>query len=99
MPTYEYKCDSCEIEFERFQRMSDDPIKVCPECGGKVQRLISIGGGFVFKGPGFYATDYGSGSSGRGVSDKPPAKDVKDGASGGKDGKASTGGDGSNGGS
>jgi len=99
MPTYEYKCNSCDIEFERFQRINDDPIKVCPECGGEVQRLISTGGGLVFKGPGFYATDYGSGSSGRRRSEGSPAKDGKGGASNGKDGSKSTDKDGSNAGS
>jgi putative FmdB family regulatory protein len=63
MPTYEYECDGCGISFERFQRISDDPIRTCPECGGSVRRLISAGGGLVFKGPGFYATDYGSSGS------------------------------------
>jgi putative FmdB family regulatory protein len=63
MPTYEYECEACGISFERLQRISDDPIRECPECGGKVRRLISSGGGLVFKGPGFYATDYGSGGS------------------------------------
>jgi putative FmdB family regulatory protein len=59
MPTYEYQCTDCGHEFERFQKMSDEPVKVCPECGEpKVQRRISTGGGVVFKGPGFYATDY-----------------------------------------
>jgi putative FmdB family regulatory protein len=99
MPTYEYKCESCDIEFERFQRINDDPIKECPECGGEVRRLISTGGGLVFKGPGFYATDYGSGSSPRSGSDRPPAKDDKGGASNGKSGSESKGKDGSNAGS
>ncbi len=99
MPTYEYKCNSCDIEFERFQRINDDPVKVCPECGGEVRRLISTGGGLVFKGPGFYATDYGSGSSGRSGSDRPPAKDDKAGASNGKGGSESAGKDGSDAGS
>ncbi|MEE9206791.1 MAG: zinc ribbon domain-containing protein [Gemmatimonadota bacterium] len=59
MPTYEYECDQCDHAFEAFQRISDEPIRVCPECGKrKVRRLISSGGGIVFKGPGFYATDY-----------------------------------------
>ena len=59
MPTYEYVCKGCGHEFERFQKMSDDPVSVCPECDqAKVVRLISSGGGIVFKGPGFYATDY-----------------------------------------
>ena len=103
MTTYEYKCKSCEIEFERFQRISDDPITECPECGGEVQRLISTGGGLVFKGPGFYATDYGSGSSGRSGSDRQAAKgaanDSSKEASGGKGGSTSAGKDGSDAGS
>lgn len=61
MPTYEYECEACGHAFERFQSMSDEPIRTCPECGGAVRRLISAGGGLVFKGPGFYATDYRSG--------------------------------------
>ena len=99
MPTYEYKCNSCDIEFERFQRISDDPITECLECGGEVQRLISTGGGLVFKGPGFYATDYGSGSSGRSGSDRQAAKDSAKEASGGKGGSTSAGKDGSDAGS
>ena len=99
MPTYEYKCDSCGIEFERFQRINDDPIKLCPECGGEVRRLISSGGGLVFKGPGFYATDYGSGSSRGGGSDKPPSKASEGGDSGGETGKPAAGKDGSDAGS
>jgi putative FmdB family regulatory protein len=69
MPTYEYECDSCGITFERLQRISDAPIRQCPECGGEVRRLISTGGGLVFKGPGFYATDYASGRGGSSGSD------------------------------
>jgi putative FmdB family regulatory protein len=99
MPTYEYKCKSCSIEFERFQRINDDPIKVCPECSGEVQRLISTGGGLVFKGPGFYATDYGSGNSKRGESDNSAARDSAKDASGGKDAGSSTGKGGSDAGS
>jgi len=64
MPTYEYKCRDCGHAFERFQGINEDPISRCPECEGKVRRLISSGGGLVFKGPGFYATDYRSGGSG-----------------------------------
>lgn len=90
MPTYEYKCGSCEIEFERFQRISDDPIKKCPECGGEVQRLISTGGGLVFKGPGFYATDYGSGSSGGAGSERKTDKGDSGDSPGGKAGGSST---------
>lgn len=59
MPTYEYRCRGCRHAFERFQRMSDEPVRVCPACGERrVERLISAGAGIVFKGPGFYATDY-----------------------------------------
>lgn len=58
MPTYEYRCSNCGHCFERFQRMSDAPLSACPECGGAVERLISAGGGILFKGSGFYATDY-----------------------------------------
>ena len=59
MPTYEYKCDACGYEFERFQSIMAAPIKRCPECGkSKVRRLISTGAGLIFKGSGFYITDY-----------------------------------------
>ena len=58
MPTYEYKCKECNIQFERFQNMSDEPISECPECQGSVERLLSGGGGIIFKGTGFYQTDY-----------------------------------------
>ncbi len=63
MPTYEYECLKCGHKFEEFQKMSDEPVKICPECSGKVRRLISTGGGIIFKGPGFYATDYGKNNS------------------------------------
>jgi len=59
MPLYEYKCDACGHEFERFQSITAAPIKRCPECGkAKVRRLISTGAGLIFKGSGFYITDY-----------------------------------------
>ncbi len=58
MPTYDYKCDNCGFAFEEFQSMNDDLITKCPKCGGKVQRLISSGAGLIFKGSGFYLTDY-----------------------------------------
>jgi putative FmdB family regulatory protein len=59
MPTYEYKCDACGNEFEKFQPMSAEPIKKCPSCGkNKARRLISAGAGLIFKGSGFYITDY-----------------------------------------
>jgi putative FmdB family regulatory protein len=58
MPTYEYECESCHHHFEEFQNMKDKPIEKCPKCGKKVKRLISAGAGFIFKGSGFYITDY-----------------------------------------
>ena len=58
MPTYEYECLECGVEFEAFQKMSDAALKECPQCKGKVKKLISSGAGLIFKGSGFYATDY-----------------------------------------
>lgn len=60
MPTYEYECRKCKRTYERFQPMSASTIDKCPECGGKANRLISAGGGLLFKGSGFYITDYRS---------------------------------------
>jgi len=59
MPTYEYFCKNCQYEFEAFQSMSADPIKICPKCEqASVIRKISGGSGLIFKGSGFYITDY-----------------------------------------
>ena len=58
MPTYDYKCKSCGNIFEVFQSMTADKIKVCPKCGGAVKRLIGAGSTPIFKGTGFYQTDY-----------------------------------------
>jgi putative FmdB family regulatory protein len=59
MPTYEYRCKSCGYEFEEFQSMSSDPLTMCPKCAkSSLKRLISSGAGLVFKGSGFYLTDY-----------------------------------------
>lgn len=61
MPTYEYICEACKHQFEKLQSISAAPIKVCPKCGKKkVVRKISPGAGFIFKGGGFYETDYRS---------------------------------------
>lgn len=61
MPTYDYVCDDCGHEFEQFQMMSAKPLKDCPECGEKsLRRLIGAGAGLLFKGSGFYETDYRS---------------------------------------
>ncbi len=58
MPTYEYKCNDCGHRFETFQSMTAEPVKICPVCGGEVKRLIGPGSGPIFKGNGFYQTDY-----------------------------------------
>jgi len=60
MPTYEYACQKCGYEFEKFQSIKDEPVKRCPKCKGKVVKKISIGAGLLFKGSGFYITDYRS---------------------------------------
>ena len=59
MPTYSYVCDTCGHHFDRFQSVSDDPVDICPNCGAqRVRRLIRGGTGLIFKGTGFYITDY-----------------------------------------
>lgn len=58
MPTYEYECEKCGGTFERFQPITAKPLKKCPVCGGKVKRKIGAGAGIIFKGSGFYETDY-----------------------------------------
>ncbi len=58
MPTYEYECARCQHTFEEFQKITDKPLTKCPKCGGKLRRLITGGVGLIFKGSGFYVTDY-----------------------------------------
>lgn len=61
MPTYEYKCKACSHQFEQFQSMKDAPLRKCPECGKpSLERLIGTGAAVIFKGSGFYQTDYRS---------------------------------------
>jgi putative FmdB family regulatory protein len=64
MPNYDYECQKCGKRFEVFQSMNDAKLTDCPEpsCGGKVKRLLGTGGGILFKGSGFYQTDYRSSS-------------------------------------
>ncbi len=63
MPTYEYRCEACRHEFESFQSITAKPLKKCPQCGkSKLKRLIGTGAGIIFKGSGFYETDYRSDS-------------------------------------
>ena len=67
MPTYEYECEKCGYKFEKFQQMSAVPVKKCPECGGQVKRLLGIGSEVIFKGKGFYSTDYKKGGASGGT--------------------------------
>jgi putative FmdB family regulatory protein len=64
MPTYDYKCNECGHSFEEFQKITDNPLEICPNCGGSVKRLIGAGAGPIFKGSGFYQTDYKKNSAG-----------------------------------
>ena len=63
MPTYTYICTDCEKKYDAFQSMKEDSHTVCPDCNGTVQRMIGAGAGILFKGSGFYVTDYKSGTS------------------------------------
>ena len=67
MPTYNYYCGDCDTHFSYFQKMSESPISNCENCGGKINRLITGGKGLIFKGSGFYLTDY--------KNDQKPSKD------------------------
>lgn len=58
MPTYEYECTKCGEHFEYFQSIKDDPMTTCEKCGAKLTKLLSAGSGLIFKGSGFYITDY-----------------------------------------
>lgn len=81
MPTYHYRCQKCAHEFEEFQSIIDEALTICPECQGPVLRLISGGAGLIFKGSGFYITDYkrkgSSESSGKSDSKSEPKSESK----------------------
>jgi putative FmdB family regulatory protein len=66
MPTYEYECKKCG-RFEKFQRITDEKLKRCPTCKGVVKRMLGSGAGIIFKGTGFYQTDYRSDSYRKGA--------------------------------
>ena len=86
MPTYEYKCNNCGHKFEKFHSITSPAIRKCPECGkNAVERLISAGGGLIFKGSGFYITDYRSDNYKAGAKKDAPAT-----ASSGGDSKSSS---------
>ncbi len=68
MPTYEYRCHACDNKWEEFQSIKAEPTKKCPKCKkAKAERIISAGGGIIFKGSGFYQTDYRSESYKKGA--------------------------------
>jgi putative FmdB family regulatory protein len=86
MPTYEYQCDACKHRLEEFQSFTEEPLKKCPQCGKKkLRRLLGSGAAIIFKGSGFYQTDYRSDSyktAAKADQDgaKPAAKGDQDGA-------------------
>ena len=95
MPTYEYQCDACEHNFDEFQSMSEPALKKCPKCGKqKLRRVFGTGAAILFKGSGFYETDYRSESyksaakADQEASGKPAAKDSN--GTAGTNGAAST---------
>ena len=79
MPTYDYVCDACEHEFELFQSISEAKKRKCPECGKlKLRRLFGTGAAIVFKGSGFYETDYRSDSYKKGAAADKKASESKE---------------------
>jgi putative FmdB family regulatory protein len=82
MPTYEYKCAQGHT-FERFQRMTEAPVDRCPTCGSPAERQLSAGAGLLFKGSGFYITDYRSESYKKAAAAEAPKEAPK--TEGGKD--------------
>ena len=87
MPTYEYECTKCNKQFEMDQKISDPPRKRCPDCRGKVIRIISGGGGIILKGSGFYVTDYRSDDYKKSAeADKPKSESSKSPGDNGKKG-------------
>jgi putative FmdB family regulatory protein len=95
MPTYEYQCDGCQHNFDDFQGINDKPLKKCPKCGkSKLRRVFGTGAAILFKGSGFYQTDYRSesykaGAKAESDNNKPPADAGKT-STGGTDGTTGT---------
>ncbi len=77
MPTYNYICEECNKEFEVFQRITAEPLATCQDCGGKLRKKISGGAGLVFKGSGFYITDYKNKKPPTPEKEKPTKKEKK----------------------
>jgi putative FmdB family regulatory protein len=91
MPTYEYRCTACRHDFEKFQRMSEEPGAECPVCGQPAERRLSGGAGLLFKGSGFYITDYRSDSYKKAAGSEGGGSDGgKSESSGGDKGSSST---------
>ena len=77
MPTYQYRCQACHNDLEAFQKFTDDPLTICPDCGGSLRKVFNAVG-IVFKGSGFYQTDYRSDSYKKAAAaDKKPGSDSK----------------------
>ena len=99
MPTYRYECNKCEEIHEIFHSISEPPRKKCPDCGGKLERLIGAGGGVILRGSGFYTTDYRSdGYHREAKKDREAAKGGSSGAKKGESGGAKKKSDGKSGG-
>jgi putative FmdB family regulatory protein len=79
MPVYEYQCKTCSVRFERTQSFKDEPVKVCPECGGETYRVIGATG-IIFKGSGFYVNDSKGKNSAAPAAKADKADEKKDGA-------------------
>ncbi|MEJ2541265.1 MAG: zinc ribbon domain-containing protein [Gemmatimonadota bacterium] len=88
MPTYEYRCPEGHT-FDVFQRMSDEPVAKCPECGARSERQLSAGAGLLFKGEGFYITDYRSDSYKKAAAKEKSGGSADSGTSGSDSGKSS----------
>ncbi|MFH0922317.1 MAG: FmdB family zinc ribbon protein [Fibrobacterota bacterium] len=95
MPTYEYVCDKCHQSFERWQKITEAPVTVCPDktCGGAVMRAIGGGAGFLFKGSGFYSTDYRSGDYKKKAQSDTASSGTAGASTGSSDSKPKAGGD------
>jgi putative FmdB family regulatory protein len=87
MPTYDYKCDACQHQFELYQPITAGPKRKCPQCGrSKLRRLIGPGAAIVFKGSGFYTTDYRSESYKKAAAADKAGGKAADGSAKGSDG-------------
>src|SRR5579871_4819616 len=96
MPTYEYQCEACQHNFDEFQSFSEKPLKKCPKCGKrKLRRVFGTGAAVIFKGSGFYQTDYRSesykaGAKAEETAAKPATKDSGTGTTGTTDATSGT---------